>query len=168
MHWRTWYFWLNLFVPPLINWSLLDFFQGKRFWTHQHKILFQPFFSLWFIISLVCSTWILFCSHCFVISTVPGMPEVRVVHHQDVNKRILIALVVASTLLGGILLFLSCFWIQRQRSLRNSGRKSQQNLGILFSQAFHVFIFYDGVTVFTPLFLILFLFSCFVLIWRCC
>eukprot|EP00261_Vitis_vinifera_P036251 XP_019077494.1 PREDICTED: probable receptor-like protein kinase At1g80640 isoform X2 [Vitis vinifera] len=58
----------------------------------------------------------------------PGMPEVRVVHHQDVNKRILIALVVASTLLGGILLFLSCFWIQRQRNLRNSGRKSQQNL----------------------------------------
>ncbi|KAJ9692877.1 hypothetical protein PVL29_011803 [Vitis rotundifolia] len=58
----------------------------------------------------------------------PGMPEVRVVHHQDVNKRILIALVVASTLLGGILLFLFCFWIQRQRNLRNSGRKSQQSL----------------------------------------
>ena len=128
MHWRTWYFWLNLFVPPLINWSLLDFFQGKRFWTHQHKILFQPFFSLWFIISLVCSTWILFCSHCFVISTVPGMPEVRVVHHQDVNKRILIALVVASTLLGGILLFLSCLWIWRQKDLKNLDRKSQQSL----------------------------------------
>ncbi|CAL8133242.1 unnamed protein product [Prunus armeniaca] len=53
----------------------------------------------------------------------PGLPEVRVVHHQDLNKRILIALIVASTLLGGILLFLSCFWIYRQKTLKHSNGK---------------------------------------------
>lgn len=52
----------------------------------------------------------------------PGMPLVPLVeevHHQDLNKKILIALVVASTLLGGIVLFFSCFWIYR---LRKSGK----------------------------------------------
>ncbi|XWS20505.1 hypothetical protein CRYUN_Cryun31cG0106900 [Craigia yunnanensis] len=58
----------------------------------------------------------------------PGVAVVRVVHHQDLNKRILIALIVASTLLGGILLFLLCFWICRQKNLKNSNAKSKQNL----------------------------------------
>ncbi|KAJ6702302.1 hypothetical protein OIU74_013453 [Salix koriyanagi] len=52
----------------------------------------------------------------------PGMPLVPLVeevHHQDLNKKILIALLVASTLLGGIVLFFSCFWIYR---LRKSGK----------------------------------------------
>ncbi|BFG24780.1 hypothetical protein CerSpe_110540 [Prunus speciosa] len=53
----------------------------------------------------------------------PGLPEVRVVHHQDLNKSILIALIIASTLLGGILLFLSCFWIYRQKTLKHSNGK---------------------------------------------
>ncbi|XP_062089946.1 probable receptor-like protein kinase At1g80640 isoform X2 [Humulus lupulus] len=55
-----------------------------------------------------------------------GNPEVRVVHHHDLNKRILIALIVASTFLGGFLLFLSCFWIYRRRKLRDSNGKSQK------------------------------------------
>ncbi|KAK9281738.1 hypothetical protein L1049_004642 [Liquidambar formosana] len=58
----------------------------------------------------------------------PGMPEVRIVHHQDLNKSILIALIVASTLLAGILMLFSCFWIYRLKNLKNSSGKSQQSL----------------------------------------
>ncbi|OMO74236.1 hypothetical protein COLO4_26653 [Corchorus olitorius] len=58
----------------------------------------------------------------------PGAAVVKIVHHQDLNKRILIALIVASTLLAGILLFLLCFWIFRQKILKNSNGKSKQNL----------------------------------------
>ncbi|XVF26503.1 hypothetical protein REPUB_Repub14bG0022100 [Reevesia pubescens] len=58
----------------------------------------------------------------------PGVAMVRVVHHQDLNKRILIALIVASTVLGGLLFFLLCFWICRQKILKNSNGKSKQNL----------------------------------------
>lgn len=58
-----------------------------------------------------------------------GMPNVRVVHHQDLNKRILVALIIASSLLGGVLLFLSCFWISRQRKLKNSNGKSTKRMG---------------------------------------
>lgn len=58
----------------------------------------------------------------------PGIPEVTVVHHQDLNKRILIALIVASILLGGILVFLLCLWICRWKNLKNSKEKSQKNL----------------------------------------
>ncbi|GJR06572.1 probable receptor-like protein kinase [Tanacetum coccineum] len=36
----------------------------------------------------------------------PGVSEIRVVHHEDLNKRILVALIVASTLLVSILLSL--------------------------------------------------------------
>ncbi|CAL5440296.1 unnamed protein product [Camellia sinensis] len=57
----------------------------------------------------------------------PGVPEVRVVHHQDLNKKILIALIVASSLLGGILVSLLCFWICRLKNLKNSNTKSQQS-----------------------------------------
>ncbi|XP_048234462.1 probable receptor-like protein kinase At1g80640 [Ricinus communis] len=61
----------------------------------------------------------------------PGItmaPVVTVVHHQDLNKRILIALIIASSLLGGILLFLSCFWIYRMKSSKKSSTKNKQNL----------------------------------------
>ncbi|XVF86358.1 hypothetical protein PTKIN_Ptkin18bG0033200 [Pterospermum kingtungense] len=57
----------------------------------------------------------------------PGVAVV-IVHHQDLNKRILIALIVASTLLGGIVLFLLCFWICRLKNLKNSNGKSKRNL----------------------------------------
>lgn len=57
-------------------------------------------------------------------------------HHQDLNKRILIALIVASILLGGILVFLLCLWICRWKNLKNSKEKSQKNLGIFYSMKF--------------------------------
>ncbi|PON79841.1 Tyrosine-protein kinase [Parasponia andersonii] len=59
-----------------------------------------------------------------------GKPEVRVVHHQDLNKNILVALIVASTVLGGLLLLLSCFWIFRHKKLRDSNGKSQKKMGV--------------------------------------
>ncbi|KAK9922999.1 hypothetical protein M0R45_031435 [Rubus argutus] len=60
----------------------------------------------------------------------PGLPEVRVIHHQDLNKRILIALIVASTLLGGILLLLSCCWIYRQKTSKHSNEKTQRTIEV--------------------------------------
>ncbi|KGN45228.1 probable receptor-like protein kinase At1g80640 isoform X1 [Cucumis sativus] len=58
----------------------------------------------------------------------PGVSEVKVVHHQDLNKRILIALIISSTLLGAILLFLLCFWIYRRKTSNNDDGKCQKNL----------------------------------------
>ncbi|KAA8541966.1 hypothetical protein F0562_023118 [Nyssa sinensis] len=58
----------------------------------------------------------------------PGVADIAVVHHQDLNKKILIALIVALTLLGVILLSLSSFWIYRRKNLKNSNEKSQQSL----------------------------------------
>ncbi|XP_044495647.1 probable receptor-like protein kinase At1g80640 [Mangifera indica] len=57
----------------------------------------------------------------------PGNSEVRIVHHQDLNKKILIALVVASTLLGVLFLLFLYFWIYRLKTLKNSNGKSKQN-----------------------------------------
>ncbi|KAH6758692.1 Protein kinase superfamily protein [Perilla frutescens var. frutescens] len=55
----------------------------------------------------------------------PEVAEVKLVHHQDLNKKILIALVVSSSLLGLILLLLSCFWIFRLK--KKSNAKSHKN-----------------------------------------
>lgn len=52
----------------------------------------------------------------------PGGPNTRLVHHQDVHKRILIAVIVSSTLVGAVLLFLSCCWIYRQKRNTNEER----------------------------------------------
>ncbi|KAL5546947.1 hypothetical protein UlMin_006634 [Ulmus minor] len=57
-----------------------------------------------------------------------AVPQVDVVHHQDLNKRILIALIMASTILGGLMLFLSCFWIYRWRKFRNFNGKNQKKM----------------------------------------
>nr|GMD30619.1 probable receptor-like protein kinase At1g80640 [Ipomoea batatas] len=57
----------------------------------------------------------------------PGATDVRTVQHQNLNKKILIALIVASTLLGGILLLLSGIWVYRLSKLKKSNEKCQQN-----------------------------------------
>nr|GMD76694.1 probable receptor-like protein kinase At1g80640 [Ipomoea batatas] len=59
----------------------------------------------------------------------PGATDVRAVQHQNLNKKILIALIVASTLLGGILLLLSGLWVYRLSKLKKSNEKWQQNAG---------------------------------------
>ncbi|XP_065868735.1 probable receptor-like protein kinase At1g80640 [Euphorbia lathyris] len=59
----------------------------------------------------------------------PGMsmaPVVTVIHHQDLNKRILIALIVASSVLAGIFFFFSCFCIHRMINSKNSNDKKKQ------------------------------------------
>ncbi|XP_019458740.1 PREDICTED: probable receptor-like protein kinase At1g80640 [Lupinus angustifolius] len=55
----------------------------------------------------------------------PGIQEARVVHHQNLNKRILVALIVCCVLLGGIFLFLSCVWFGRHKILTSSSSKSE-------------------------------------------
>ncbi|KAJ1396754.1 Serine-threonine/tyrosine-protein kinase, catalytic domain [Sesbania bispinosa] len=57
-------------------------------------------------------------------ATSPGIQEVRIVHHQNLNKRILIALIACSTLLGGTFLFLLYVWFRRHKNLRSSNIKS--------------------------------------------
>ncbi|KAL3528942.1 hypothetical protein ACH5RR_008264 [Cinchona calisaya] len=57
----------------------------------------------------------------------PGDAAVKVVHHQDINKKILVALVVSSTLLGGLLLLLLCFWFYRVKKLKKSNKKTGQS-----------------------------------------
>ena len=54
--------------------------------------------------------------------------EVNLVHHQDLNKKILVALVVSSSLLGVLLLLLSCFWIFRLRKKANAKRHQKSGL----------------------------------------
>ncbi|KAL2462136.1 Protein kinase superfamily protein [Abeliophyllum distichum] len=57
----------------------------------------------------------------------PEVSGAKVVHHQDLNKKILIALVVASTLFGVILLLLSCFSIYRLKRLKKWHEKTNQS-----------------------------------------
>ncbi|XP_051134752.1 probable receptor-like protein kinase At1g80640 isoform X2 [Andrographis paniculata] len=61
----------------------------------------------------------------------PGAAEVEVVQHKDLNKKILVALVVSSSLLGTILLALSCFSIYRLKKLKkNPNSKNDPANGI--------------------------------------
>ncbi|KAE9587995.1 hypothetical protein Lal_00003304 [Lupinus albus] len=55
----------------------------------------------------------------------PGTQDVRVVHRHNLNKRILVALIVCCVLLGGIFIFLSYVWFCRHKILRCSSSKSQ-------------------------------------------
>ncbi|GER48476.1 protein kinase superfamily protein [Striga asiatica] len=61
-----------------------------------------------------------------LIARPPDVAEVKVVHHQDINRKILVALVVSSSLLGGILLLVSCFSIYRLRKLKEYNEKKHQ------------------------------------------
>ncbi|WCJ40420.1 Protein kinase superfamily protein [Euphorbia peplus] len=59
----------------------------------------------------------------------PGLsvaPVVTVIHHQDLNKKILIALIVASSILAAILLFLSCFCLHKFKNSNKTNHKTKQ------------------------------------------
>ncbi|XP_014500297.1 probable receptor-like protein kinase At1g80640 [Vigna radiata var. radiata] len=56
----------------------------------------------------------------------PGIHEVRAVHHQNLNKRILTALVSCSGLLGGVFLIILYVWFRRHKTLKLSRSKSQE------------------------------------------
>lgn len=51
-------------------------------------------------------------------------------HNEDVSNKILIALIVSSTLLAAIVLFLSCYWICRRRNFDKSNTDDEENLGM--------------------------------------
>ncbi|GER39317.1 protein kinase superfamily protein [Striga asiatica] len=51
-------------------------------------------------------------------NSIAHSPEIKVVHHHDLSKKVLVPVVVASSLVGGILLLLSCFTIYRLKRLR--------------------------------------------------
>nr|GEY71039.1 probable receptor-like protein kinase At1g80640 [Tanacetum cinerariifolium] len=57
----------------------------------------------------------------------PEVSEIKVVHHEDLNKKILVALIVASTLLAGILVFLFCFWIFKQKHSEPLNKKPSKS-----------------------------------------
>ncbi|KAK6912275.1 Serine-threonine/tyrosine-protein kinase, catalytic domain [Dillenia turbinata] len=56
----------------------------------------------------------------------PGIPGVRVEHHEELNKRILVALIVASTLLVAILLLLFSCYVSKHKNLKTFKERSQQ------------------------------------------
>ncbi|XP_020204394.1 probable receptor-like protein kinase At1g80640 [Cajanus cajan] len=58
----------------------------------------------------------------------PGIQEVNIVHHQNLNKRILIALIACSALLGGVFLFLLYVCFRRHQNLICSSSKSQETI----------------------------------------
>ncbi|KAL2332509.1 hypothetical protein Fmac_020090 [Flemingia macrophylla] len=58
----------------------------------------------------------------------PGIQEVNTVHHQNLNKRILIALIACSALLGGIFLFILSVCFRRHKNLICSSSKSQETI----------------------------------------
>ncbi|MBA0730966.1 hypothetical protein Golax_023371, partial [Gossypium laxum] len=92
--------------------------------------MWQCFLSLLSLVNLArttpVSTVSSFSSQMEAVS--PGMAVIKVVHHQDLNKRILVTLIVASTLLCGILLFLLYFWICRHKIMKNSNGEAKRNL----------------------------------------
>ncbi|KAL3633886.1 hypothetical protein CASFOL_022648 [Castilleja foliolosa] len=53
--------------------------------------------------------------------------QINLVHHHDLNKKILVAIVAASSLLGAILLLLSCFTLYRLKSLKKINAKSDHS-----------------------------------------
>ncbi|TYI78646.1 hypothetical protein E1A91_D06G227200v1 [Gossypium mustelinum] len=92
--------------------------------------MWQCFLSLLSLVNLArttpVSTVSSFSSQMEAVS--PGMAVIKVVHHQDLNKRILVTLIVASTLLCGVLLFLFYFWICRHKIMKNSNGEAKRNL----------------------------------------
>jgi len=68
---------------------------------------------------------LLYCSY---VGT--GIHEVRAVHHQNLTKRILIASVASSGLLGGVFLIIVYVWFRRHKTLKRSRSKSQETTGM--------------------------------------
>lgn len=69
-----------------------------------------------------------------------GNQDVGIVHHRNLNKRILLALIASSALLAGIFVFLLFFFFWRHKKLTSSMSKSQGALGIMVILSFETFI----------------------------
>lgn len=75
----------------------------------------------------------------FFCMIIADINEVKVDHHNYINKKVLFALVGTSSLLGIVLLLLSWFWIAKLRKLKKFDSESTQNLGT-FSISFQTSI----------------------------
>lgn len=74
-----------------------------------------------------------------------GFQEVRIVHHQSLNKRILVALIACSALLGGTFLFLLYVWLRRHKYVRSSNGKSLGTMGMtIFSLETFLLLLHRG------------------------
>ncbi|CAL0321981.1 unnamed protein product [Lupinus luteus] len=82
-------------------------------------------FFLILVLTVSLSSSNLHASNANAQAETPGIQEARVVHHQNLNKIILVALIVCCVLLGGIFLFLSRVWFGRHKILRSSSSKSE-------------------------------------------
>lgn len=103
--------------------SIQNIFSPMSTYQNQDSLSFGGLFRFCFYNALCSIQLLLF---------IPGIPQVKIVHHhQAVNSKILIALILSSTLLSIVLLSLLCFWIYRLKNLRNSSDKSKQNFGNL-------------------------------------
>ncbi|GMP94373.1 hypothetical protein CsSME_00043847 [Camellia sinensis var. sinensis] len=66
----------------------------------------------------------------------PGSQEGSENHHQmDPNKKLLIALIVASTALGAIILSLTCLWIYQRRNSLKSHNENPYNSGSKYNSS---------------------------------
>ena len=72
----------------------------------------------------------------YTSSVETGRQEVKIVHHQGLNKKILVALVVCSALLGVVFIYLLYVWIRRHKILTSSSNKNQESKGNLSDKAF--------------------------------
>ncbi|CAH9142735.1 unnamed protein product [Cuscuta epithymum] len=59
----------------------------------------------------------------------PGAADVRAIQHQTLKKKVLIALIVSSSILGGIVLLLSGFWVNRLTKLKKFNERWKHNAG---------------------------------------
>jgi len=57
--------------------------------------------------------------------------DVRIVHHQNLNKRILVGLIACSALLAGIFVFLLYIFFRRHKNLTSSTGKSNGVTGMM-------------------------------------
>lgn len=75
---------------------------------------------LLFILIFISSTIL----HANAQAQAPGNQDVRIVHHQNLNKRILVGLIACSALLAGIFVFLLYIFFRRHKNLTSSTGKS--------------------------------------------
>jgi len=68
--------------------------------------------------------------YCLIINDT-GNHDVRIVHHQSLNKRILVGLIACSALLAGIFVFLLYIFFRRHKKLTSSTGKSSGIIGMM-------------------------------------
>lgn len=68
--------------------------------------------------------------NCLIINDT-GNQDVRIVHHRNLNKRILVGLIACSALLAGIFVFVLYIFFRRHKNLTSSTGKSNGIIGMM-------------------------------------